>query len=140
LIPLLTLGAGNVPDNFDGGIFRVVVLGFFLHGGEGAEELVGDVGEDGGAAGADAVLGEKEQQAGEEVVDGGSGGEFGETVGEGVGEIGGFAAIFGEFGVAGAEAGVGVVDQDSAAFAIGELLAAAGRVVEGTGFSCFGVH
>jgi len=52
------LWAWEVPDDFDGGIFRVVVLGFFLHGGESAEELVGDVGENGGAAGGDAILGQ----------------------------------------------------------------------------------
>jgi hypothetical protein len=38
-------------------ILRTVFLG---DGGKGAEELVGDVGEDGGAAGGDFVLGEKE--------------------------------------------------------------------------------
>ena len=50
--------AGEVPDDFDGGILLVFVVGFLLHGGESAEELVGDVGENGGAAGGDAILGQ----------------------------------------------------------------------------------
>ena len=93
-------GAGNVPDNLDRGVFRVMGGGFLFHGGDGAEELVGDVGQDGGAAGADAVLGEKEQKAGEEVVDGSGGGESGQSAGERGGEIGGGALVFEEFGVA----------------------------------------
>jgi len=141
LIPLVTFWARNVPNDFWGDIFRVVVLGFFFHGGEGAEELVGDVGQDGGASGRDAVLGEKEQEAGEEVVDGGGGGEFGEAGGEGGGEIGGLAAIFGELGVAGTiasvcdffagEAGRGRSEsapfgRELAALAIGEAVLASG--------------
>ena len=62
--------AGHVEDDRGG-------LGVFLSGdgGEGAEELVGDVGEDGGAARGDFVLREEEEQAGEEVVDLSGGGE-----------------------------------------------------------------
>jgi hypothetical protein len=40
-----------------------------LDGGEGAKELVADVGEDGGSACGDAVLAEKIEKAGEKVVD-----------------------------------------------------------------------
>ena len=60
----VAFGAWHVEDDLRG-------LGVFLlgDGGEGAEELVGDVGEDGGAAGGDFVLREEEELAGEEVVD-----------------------------------------------------------------------
>jgi hypothetical protein len=55
----VALRTGHVEDDCCG-------LGVFLFGdgGEGAEELVGDVGEDGGAAGGDFVLREEEEQAG----------------------------------------------------------------------------
>src|SRR5689334_21894119 len=63
-------GSGRVEDERSG-------LGVFLFGDgwKGAEELVGDVGEYGGAAGGDFVLGEEEEQAREEVVDLGGGRE-----------------------------------------------------------------
>ena len=125
----------EVPDDFDRGVFRVVVFGFFVHGGEGAKELVGDVGQDGGAARGDAILGEKEEKAGEEVVDRGRGFEFTQAGGESGGEIGRLALIFGEFGVAGTEARISVSGGQAAALAIGEALATTDRVVDGTGFS-----
>ena len=68
--------ARKVKDNLRG---RGVV--FLMHGGESAEKLAGDVGEDGGASGGDFVLGEEKEQAGEEVVDLGGGGEVVEVGG-----------------------------------------------------------
>jgi hypothetical protein len=61
----VALGTWRVEDERSG-------LGVFLlgDGGEGAEELVGDIGEDGGAAGGDFVLREEEEQAREEVANG----------------------------------------------------------------------
>jgi hypothetical protein len=97
---VLVLWAREVPDDFDGSILGICGGGFLLQGRECAKELVGDVGQDGGAPGRDAVLREKEQEAGEEIVNRGSGGEFAETIGEAGGEVGGLAEIFGEFGVA----------------------------------------
>src|SRR3989304_1805853 len=91
-IPLRMDWGWDVPDDLDGGIFRVFGGGFLLDGGEGVEKLVGDVGEDGGTAGGDAILSEEEQKAGEEVVDGSGGFEFIEAAGESGGKIGGFAA------------------------------------------------
>src|SRR5258708_28035162 len=76
----IAFGTGHVEDDLSG-------LGVFLlgDGGEGAEELVGDVGEDSGAAGGNFVLREEEEQAGEGGVDlGGGGGGVG-GVGEGRG-------------------------------------------------------
>ena len=40
-----------------------------LDGDEGMEELVGDVGEDGGATGGDAVLHDEDQELGQELID-----------------------------------------------------------------------
>ena len=84
--------------------------------------MVGDVGQDGGAAWGDAVSGEEKQEAGEEVIDGGGGCEFAETGGEGGGEIGGLALIFGEFGVAVAERRVQVGRGEAAAGTLGEAV------------------
>jgi hypothetical protein len=57
--------------------------------GRGAQELIGDVGKGGGAAGRDFVFGEEENEAGEEVVDGDGGGKFLKVAGEGSGSVGG---------------------------------------------------
>jgi hypothetical protein len=51
---LVAVWTGHVED--DGGFLAILL---FSDGGEGAEELVGDVGEDGGAAGGDFVLREE---------------------------------------------------------------------------------
>src|SRR5229473_2176015 len=97
----IAVGAGHVEDDLGG-------LGVFLlgDGGEGAEELVGDVGEDGGTAGGDFVLGEEEEQAREEIVDLGRGGEVVEVGGEGGGDFGGVVLICRERSVGRAEVGV----------------------------------
>ena len=81
---LRAVGAGHVEDDLGG-------LGILLfgEGGEGAEELVGDVGEDGGSASGDFVLGEKEEEAREEIVDLSGGGEVVEVDGEGGGDFDG---------------------------------------------------
>jgi hypothetical protein len=50
----------------------------------GVEELVGDVGEDGGAAGRDAASGDEREESAEKLADvraGGELGEFGEEIG-----------------------------------------------------------
>ena len=107
---------------------------FFGDGGEGAEELVGDVGEDGGAAGGDFVLREEEEQAGEEVVDLRGGGEVVEVDGEGGGDFRGVGLVCGERSVGRAEAGVdgGV---EAAAAAVGVEMGAASGVGDEAGFS-----
>src|SRR5229473_5183489 len=83
----IAVGAGHVEDDLG----RPVV--FLGNGWEGAEELVGDVGKDGGTAGGDFVLGEEEKQSREEVVDLGGGGEVVEVGGEGGGDFGGVVLI-----------------------------------------------
>src|ERR1700740_2010259 len=82
------LRAGEVEDELS----RVGVF-FLIDGGKGAQELAGDVGEDGGATGGDFVLGEEEQETGEEVVDLGGGGEVVEFGGEGGAGSGGVGAM-----------------------------------------------
>ena len=53
----------------------------------GVEELVGDVGKDGGAARGDAAFGDEGEKAAEELADVDAGGEFGEFGEEVGGEI-----------------------------------------------------
>jgi hypothetical protein len=62
------VGAGHVADDLDGGVGIFLGMELAIDGGEGAEQLVGDVGEYGGAAGGDFVLGEEEEQAREELL------------------------------------------------------------------------
>src|SRR6266849_4707773 len=126
----IAVGAGHVEDDLGG-------LGVFLlgDGGEGAEELVGDVGEDGGAAGGDFVLREEEEQAGEEVIDLGGGGEVVEVGGKGGGDFGGVGLWrSGGLGMLGGERLAAEADQ-ATTHAVGEAKVAASRVIDGAGFS-----
>src|SRR5882762_2840325 len=126
----VTLWTGHVED--DGGVLAIF---FFGDGGEGAEELVGDVGEDGGAAGGDFVLGEEEEQAGEEIVDLGGGGEIVEVDGEGGRDFGGVELRWsGNLGVLGAER-LGAEADEAATHAVGEAIVAAIGVMHRAGFS-----
>jgi hypothetical protein len=107
---------------------------FFVGGSEGdlafgislmdyrnsAEELVGDVGENGGASGGDFVLSQQKQQTGEEIVEFFGGLEGGEIGGE---FSGGFLDAL-EFGVGGAER-ILVERRHHATFAVGEAMLAA---------------
>lgn len=127
---VVAVWAGHIEDDLGG--FGIC---FFGDGGEGAEELVGDVGEDGGAAGRDFVLGEEEEQAGEEVVDLGGGGEVVEVGGEGGGDFDGVVLVCRERRVSGAKVGVAVGGVETAAPAVGKTIGAAGGVVDEAGFS-----
>jgi len=80
------------------------------YGGEGAEEEIADVGEDGGAACGDAVLGKKAEEIGEDLVEVGSGLQFGELAEEGDGEVGLLEPDRAGVDVFGAETGGGVGD------------------------------
>ncbi len=78
---------------------------FAVDGAVGVEELVSDVGQDGGAAGGDAAFGDEDHQPGEELVDVDGGvelGEFGEEVG---GEV--FRIVLWRLGHGGAQGGRG---------------------------------
>jgi len=130
VVVLGAVGAGHVENDLGG-------LGVYLFGdgGEGAEELVGDVGEDGGAAGGDFVLGEEEEQAREEVVDLGGGGEVVEVGGESGGDFGGFRLILWQAAVGRAEMGIRGRGRETAASAVGIEKDATSGVVDEAGFS-----
>src|SRR5437899_13105964 len=95
-----------------------------LDGEEGAEEQIAGVGHDGGAAGVDAVMRLEAKEAGEEIVDGDSGLEFGETGDEFGGEVGGFVAFAPTASMVGAESGARIGD-GHAAGAFGRVMLAA---------------
>ena len=96
--------------------------------------MVGDVGEDGGAAGGDFVLREEKEQAGEEVVDLGGGGEVVEVDGEGGDDFRGVGLVCRKRSVCRAEAGVGGGIKTAAA-PVGENVGAASGLVDEAGFS-----
>jgi hypothetical protein len=73
---IFALGADQVEDDLLGGVGGDFVLD--VPGAVGVQEEVAGVSHDGGASRGDAVLGEEEQQAGEELVHRGGGVELGE--------------------------------------------------------------
>jgi len=101
-----------------------------VDGAVGVEELVGDVGQDGGAARGDAAFGDENEEPGKKLVDVNAGIEFGE-LGEKVGgEI--FRVVLWRLGRGGAQGGMaetkvrtGVEDGETAATAVGGEVAAA---------------
>ena len=108
---------------------------FAFDGGEGAEEKIAGVGHDGGAARLDAVVCLEVKEAGEEVIDGDGGLEFGETGDEFGGEVGGLVAFVPAAGMVEAEAGGRIGDGHAApAFASVVLAAAMRRSCQGGGF------
>jgi hypothetical protein len=123
---LIVLVTRNVEDSLRdfGRLFRLHAL----DGGKSAEELIGDVGENGGTASGNAILCLENDELGEEVVDAveavevfGIFDEFGSEVGR--------LHIFGKCGVTSAETGIGVGDELAAASAIGEAMLAAVGIV-----------
>jgi hypothetical protein len=112
-------GGGRIRGTEDDGAEFVVRVEFVVDGGEGAEFEAGDISEDGGAAGGDAVLDEEAGEFGEEVVDLGGGAEVGGLVAEGCGEIGvGDLGVRMRGGVARAELRIGVAGEEAAAGAV----------------------
>jgi hypothetical protein len=131
----VTLRARHVKDPFLGLVLGG--LGFEDDGTVGVEELVGDVGEDGGAARGDAAFGDESEEAGEELADvraGGELGKFGEKVGGEVFRVGlglnrkGNGAV--RLGVAEAKARVSWQAGKAAALAVGIKI----RTARGSGF------
>ena len=115
------------------GIFFGVELA--VDGGEGAEELIGDVGEDSGFARRDTILREKKEEAYEKIVDGDGGAEFLEVGGEGGGGVGRSPLVLNRRSVIGAVRGVRVWGEKAAAHAIGKAVRAARRAVDEAEFS-----
>jgi len=106
---------GEIQNNLRGGaVWPAAGIALVLDGREGAEHEVADVGQDGGAAGGDLVVGEVAVQLAEGVMDAGGGLKPFRLAGEGGGEAGGILGGFAVDGVAVAEAGVGVGDGEAA--------------------------
>jgi hypothetical protein len=100
-----------------------------LDGGEGAEEEAAGVGQDGSAAGRDAVLGKEDEDLGEKLIDVGRGGEMFDVGHEFGGEIDDLVGGGLEMGVVAAvEARLGTDGQAATARGGGET-AAAGRIM-----------
>jgi hypothetical protein len=66
---LLAGWARDIADLDHGDLFLELEEVFAVDGAVGMEELVGDVGQDGGAARGDAAFGDKDQELGEKLVD-----------------------------------------------------------------------
>ena len=126
----VAIWAGYIEDDLRG-------LGVFLFGdgGKRAEELVGDIGEDSGAAGGDFVLREEEEQAREEVVDLGGGGEIVEIDGEGGGDFRGVGLWRKDNLIVFRAERLGTEADEAAAHAVREAIAAAVRVMHRAGSS-----
>jgi hypothetical protein len=96
---------------------------------QGAEELGGDVGEDAGALGGDAIADEEKQEPGQELVDFIGGVEFGEIIEKVGGEVVGVLLALTEAGVTEAESGAGIADGELTRTACtGALLATDGAL------------
>lgn len=112
-------------DHAGPGIVGVFELGFGLYGGYGMEEQLADIGENGGVAGRDTVLGEGGEDFAEDVIDVGGGVEM---AGERGGQFGAETARFDDLhlfaGVEGAETAGTEMDQHAATAAIGKGKAA----------------
>jgi hypothetical protein len=115
-------GAGSVEDY----VYGFFVRAFYVaHLAEGVQKLGGDVGEDAGALGGDAIADEKKQEPGQELVDVIGGVEFGELIEKIGGKVFRVFRALAEAGVTEAEAGTGVHDAELAGTArAGELLTA----------------
>jgi len=118
-------------------------IGFEGDGGEGAEEEVGGVGHDGGAARSDLVTGLELIEFAEGMVDVGGGAEFLDVTDKAGGEVGLVEILLEQSGVSGAEAGVRVRDGHAAKAAPGGgavLAMERGGAGDGGGARNFRIH
>jgi len=106
-------------------------------GAMGVEELVGDIGHDGGASGGNAAFGDEDEEAGEKLVDVDAGIELGEFGEKFSGEVFRVVLRLGrgeQSGMAETKMGAGVQNSETAAAAIGgEVTAAVGGLRLGLG-------
>jgi len=119
--------ARDVADLDDGDLFHELETIFAVDGGEGAEEEVGGVGHDSGAAGSDLVVGLELIEFAERVIDVGGGAEFLDVTDEGGGEVGLVEVLLEQSGVFGAKAGIGIRDGHAATAATGSALLTMGQ-------------
>jgi len=131
----VAFGAGHVEDDLGRSVGICLGIELAVDRGKSAEELIGDVGEDRGAAGRNLVFREEEKKAGEEIVDGDSGTEFLEVGGEGSGGVDRFSLIFHKPSVIRAVGGVRVEGEKAATHAVGEAMVTASGVIDEAGFS-----
>lgn len=118
----------------------VGLLDFELDGMAVVEEELGDIGEGGGLAAGDAVLGKEVEELSEDVGEIAGGGEFAGKGGEFGGDGGGVEELALLAGVEGTEGGVGFVVKHGALAAVGggeEAAGAAGRGGGGGQRLCF---
>jgi hypothetical protein len=101
------LGTRGVHDDGDGFVVRVFDVADLA---ERAEKLGGDVSEDAGALGGDAIADEEKQEPGEELVDLIGGVEFGELIEKVGGKVVGVLLALAEAGVTETETGAGIPD------------------------------
>ena len=106
-----------------------------IDGEESAKELIGDVGEYGGATRGDFIFGEEEKKSSEEFVDGDGGAEFLEVGGEGGGGFRGVLLVLGELGMGGTVRGIKGSDVEAATLTVGEAMRATSGAVDGAGVS-----
>jgi len=117
-----TIRARAVHDDSDGFVGMALVV--VINGAVGVQELVGDVGQDGGAARGDMALGDLDEEIGEEFVDGDGRLEVGEFADELGGEIDGVGRGGLRLGMAETETGARVHDGKLApATAVGVMTA-----------------
>jgi len=102
----VALGARHIVDDSDG--LFLGGIGFEDDDAAGVEELVGDVGQDGGAAGGDAAFGDEDQEAVEKLVDVRGGIELREFGEEFRGEV--FRVALGVRREGAGDAGLGVAE------------------------------
>ena len=102
---------------------------------KGAQKEIAGVGHDGRATRSDAIFGKKDKKVGEEFVYVVSALELGDIAGEGGAEVAGMEKFRFLGGMAEAETGASVDDGETAAFAGGSAMLAAGRVVDCVGVS-----
>jgi hypothetical protein len=126
-IRLIVLVPRNVEDRLRdfGRLFGLHAL----DGGESAEELIGDIGENGGTASGNAILRLEDDELGEEVVDAVEAIEVFGIFDEFGSEVGGLH-IFGKSGVTRAETGIRVGNEFAAASAIGEAMLTAVGIID----------
>jgi hypothetical protein len=132
ILPGLARWAGEIAEvDGEGFVFEVDGLLAF-DGVVGVEELVGDVGEYGGAARGDAAFGDEDEEASEELVDVHGGIEWGELGEEVGGEVFGVGLHGQRAGVTEAEIGLGIQDTMATLATVDGEVAAAGCVFGGT--------
>jgi hypothetical protein len=139
---LLADGSKHAFEIQAGKVLLVVLecrLLFGLDAGKGAEKEVANIGEDGSAAGGDALLSEEDQNVREKFVDLGGGIELVELGGES-GKIRDAGLAKGRTSVAPTEMGIGVHDGDAALAVFGGLMLTTTRFIDGAGVRRFGVH